>query len=136
MYLENETLVISPSFDTVRQNETSEFFTTVEVSDGSLIVNSTTHVLVTTTNRKPEMTTASPEAKFIVKRGQVLSFSINATDPDGDTLSYRWKSGFLQNREGTATHTRRFLRSGVRTLSVEVSDGKESTSYEWKVLVK
>ncbi len=134
--LENNSLILAPSFDIVVHNESQQFSAKILASDGNLSTEHSVRIDIKNVNRKPKILATNPSERFIAKKGQVLSFSVNVTDVDGDALTYTWTGSMFSAQKGDATHGRRFLRSGVRTLSVEVSDGKESVEYEWKILVK
>ena len=135
--IENNTLVLAPDFETVLAgNRTASFSTTVMVSDGDRNASKEMTIEVQNHNRAPTITATSPDNKIIVKRGQVLEFSVDAQDPDDDALSYTWSSGFFDTKKGDATHRRKFSEPGVKTFSVTVSDGDLSTEHEWKILVR
>jgi hypothetical protein len=60
-------------------------FTATDDSSSSLSVSSTITITVNDTNRAPIL---DPIDDRMVSEGQVLSFSVSATDPDGDVLTY------------------------------------------------
>ena len=100
---------------------------TFSVSDGELSDAKTITITVTDTNRPPIITadaTASPNPALV---NQAVDFSIAASDPDGDTLSYVWDFGDGTTGIGNATsHT--YGSAGSYTASVKVSDGKSTAA--------
>ena len=45
-------------------------------------------------NKTPKINSYSPDQKELtVALGVELDFSVNASDPDGDSLSYSWEAG-------------------------------------------
>jgi PKD repeat protein len=98
-------------------------------------------VTIADVNDAPVIDTATPVAdqpQIIV--GNNLAFTVTATDPDGDALSYKWLLDFAQVGAGLGS----FLYApapgdvGVHTLRVEVSDGTAAggtVTHEWSVSV-
>jgi hypothetical protein len=82
------------------------------------------------TNRGPSASQLSPESQPRVRAGQTRMFVVNATDPDGDVLTYRWLvDGVPQVADGPAFTLRpsaRMLEGGPR-VEVRVDDGRLST---------
>jgi hypothetical protein len=99
-------------------------------------------------NGKPVITATTPTnaQSWRVNWGDSLNFSVSATDPNSDTLFYTWKldntvqTTYLNSNTNTATFNPSFAGSMVsannpHTISVEVYDGSEITSYSWTVEV-
>lgn len=59
--------------------------TTFRVSDGTLSASETITIAVVNVNRSPELAFIGNKT---VNEGQLLTFSVSATDPDGDSLTY------------------------------------------------
>ncbi len=135
--VENNTLILAPDFETVvTRNKSTSFSMTIMVSDGNLNASKEMKIEVKNRNRAPTISATSPDNKIIVKRGQVLDFSVDAQDLDGDALNYVWSSGFFDKKKGEATHRRKFSEPGVKKFSVTASDDDLSTEHEWKILVR
>ena len=134
--LENNTLVLYPDFNAVENDDKNNFNIIIGLSDGESEVVENMSITVLNKNRAPVIESGFPDEKFVVKRGQVFSFKVEAYDPDGDSLTYTWKGGLFDKTQGESTHNRKFLKSGVRKFSVEVSDGKYTVEKRWKILVR
>jgi len=65
-----------------------------------------------------QVVTASPVARSLV------TVSATASDPDGDTVYYRWDFDDGQPAQYTATATPRWLAGGAHTATCTVTDGK------------
>ena len=99
------------------------------------------HVTIADVNHAPvidAVTPVSAEPQVIV--GSNLPFTVTASDPDGDALSFKWLVDFAQVGAGLNS----FLYSpvpgdvGVHTLRVEVSDATAAggtVTHEWSVSV-
>lgn len=89
-------------------------------------------------NRNPRITGWEPEDRqFSVLPNAVVNFSIEAQDPDGDSLGYDWTEtggGTLTPNGSTATW--KAAQEGSATVTVTVADGKGGTaSHTWTVSV-
>ena len=92
---------------------------------------------VTVTNEAPFIETWSPEnLTLIILEEGVVRFDVEASDPDGDTLSYEWLLGgeavrFQHNSSLSVLLP--FNNNTHYTLHVVVGDGEEATSLEWDI---
>jgi hypothetical protein len=82
---------------------------------------------------------ASPTGSVAVAEGSSQTFSVRASDADGDALAYSW---YIDGSAVAGANTENFVyrpaRSdiGRRDLRVSVSDGLAQTSYSWSVTVE
>jgi len=78
------------------------------------------------TENQPPSVTAGRAPTGNVRVGVPISFTANATDPDGDAVTYAWDFG-----DGTTSTeqnpTKAFLAAATRTVTVTASDGKGGT---------
>jgi len=94
----------------------------VSVDDGELATTMEWRLTVENVNRDPtKLTIVSPRPGETFKEGAAIRFEANATDPDGDELSYRWMEGLMEFGSGRSTLAR--LGVGIHKISLEVSDG-------------
>jgi len=98
-------------------------------------------VTITIPNRAPEIDRADPESATItVYVGDNETFSIEASDPDNDTLYYKWKLDGDLVAEGDNTTSYFYEPTnddiGSHTVAVEVSDGDLTTTHTWSVSVE
>ncbi|WP_318258739.1 putative Ig domain-containing protein [Geobacter anodireducens] len=70
---------------TPTNSQTGTFPVTVRVSDGQLVATQSFSIAVAPANRPPVIA-SSPVTAAVV--GQLYSYTVSATDPDGDTLYY------------------------------------------------
>ncbi|MCB1228283.1 MAG: PKD domain-containing protein, partial [Verrucomicrobiales bacterium] len=69
--------------------------------------------------------------------GQTVSFSVSATDPNGDALAYHWDMGDNTNQNGQLnlpTRTKNWSNAGFYVARVEVSDMKGGKATESVVI--
>lgn len=112
----------------------------VDVSDGELIVSKGWNITVTNTNRPPVIASGTPSGATVeLDEGGTIDFSITATDPDGDILSYSWTfdTGLLTGQVNASySYIAAMIDAGDHSLLVTVSDGKGGTdTNEWSITV-
>ena len=103
---------------------------TFTASDGSLTDSETITITVTDTNRSPVFG-AMPKDRG-GKEGSLLSFTVLASDPDGDTITYT-ASGLpegasLDPGTGDFAWTPSYTQAGDYTITLTISDGNLSVS--------
>lgn len=89
-------------------------------------------------NGSPVIGSSAPTANAVyLRRNSQMSFSVNVTDPNSDTLTYVWKlngqEGILTSTTATATWTPATVDVGSHTVSVDIYDGPISDSGTYKV---
>ena len=116
----------------------------VSVSDGhnTAVTHSwTIHVTQGAINQPPQITGYSPTQPIVnidLTAGGGYSFSITATDPEGDSLSYQWKfDTTVLSSSGATLSSSAFVGSasvGDHTLQVSVSDGHNTpVTHSWTI---
>jgi len=79
-----------------------------------------------TGNRPPAITIIASAAPSNPRVNQAVTFSVSASDPDGDVLTYIWSFGDATQGQGATTaHT--YTAAGNYIASVTVSDGRGGT---------
>ena len=108
-------------------------------------IGSNSKSFVVQKNRAPTIDTSSPAVggNDVTCGGGSIVFEITASDPDADGLSYQWKlngaSGVMAfSINSTGISSRNVFSpscnlSGINTVTVDVSDGFEMTSFTWTV---
>ncbi len=86
-------------------------------------------------NEPPSVTCAI--ANSSIKQDEKTTIRVNATDPDGDPLSYSWTSsgGKVEGSGDTVTFDATGIAPGEYTITVTVSDGKHQVPCSVKVTV-
>ena len=86
-------------------------------------------------NGKPVVSTSSPSgSNFAIRKVNQASFSVTMTDPNSDTLTYKWfLNGNLQSTftSNSFNWTPTALEVGTHTVKVEVYDGTEGEPGTW-----
>jgi hypothetical protein len=77
----------------------------------------------------------SVSAEIGLQAATVFAFTAQASDPDGDTLTYSWDFGDQSTATGSAV-THLYQASGQFTARVNVSDGRNTVSGQALVTVK
>lgn len=79
-------------------------------------------------NQAPEITQVTVSAE-VAEVGQTLTFTAQATDPDGDALTYKWDFGDASNGTGdSATHAYALPGRFIALLTVSDGKGGETTN--------
>jgi glucose/arabinose dehydrogenase/chitodextrinase len=110
------------------------FTVTLTVQDNAEMTN-TTSTPIEVRNRAPRITSPTPgDTSVTIAAGANHTFSISASDPDGDSLVYVWRIDGVAAGENP---TLNFQESdpGTYVVNVTVSDGDDSVSREWTVTV-
>jgi uncharacterized protein YkwD/PKD repeat protein len=116
---------------TPSSTQSGSYQVTFRVSDGSLTDSETVTITVSSTNRAPVFN--NPMSSQTVAEGSLLTFTVNAADPDGDALTYRAVS--LPSGATFVPATRIFSwtptysQAGSYTANFSVTDGS-LTDYE------
>lgn len=108
---------------------------TVTVSDGVLSSSYSWMVAVSDVNRPPAVDSATPEAETSIEVKQTVRFEVRASDPDGDLLTYSWTVGGSPVPPGMDDYIDYTAPAvpGTYEISLNISDGKNSTSHAWTV---
>ena len=126
------TLPEGAGFDTVSHTfswtpsytQSGTYPVTFTVSDGVLTDSETIAITVVDVNRPPEMGAIGSKA---VNEGKQLSFTIKATDPDGNILTYSAENlpegATLGAESGSFTWTPSYTQAGSYSVMFKVSDG-------------
>ena len=67
--------------------------------------------------------------------GDSITFSINAFDPDGDELDYKWNFRMFDSEKDGASLRRTFTVPGVKYITAVISDGIEEIEHTFKAEV-
>ncbi len=121
----NQTFSWAPTFE-----QSGNYSITFETSDGSLNDTETIAIHVTNANRRPEI--SDVPAIDALKEGESGNFSVVATDPDGDTLFYKWYlNGNVVSDNLIFEYSPNFNSSGQHNITVKVSDGYLEVGYSF-----
>jgi len=111
----------------------------VVVSNGYLSVQKSWSLSVQPSNRAPVIESQMPELESVVVNSgkKAVDFQVNATDPDGDTLSYSWTLDGTQQGSNNNFYVLEPAKYSVgdHVVRVEVTDGKATVFREWSVII-
>lgn len=88
-------------------------------------------------NSPPSIATSSPVGDQTIVEGQTQAFSVEASDPDGNAISYSWYLDGVLMAEDTVSveYTPGLGDAGPHTIDVEIWDGDLTDSHAWSVEV-
>ena len=95
----------------------------------------TVHVHRAGADRAPVITSASPSPAVVVTAGGTRTFTVQATDPDGDALHYAWTYGGEPVGGDSPSYTLQTDQVGAAFLQVEVTGARRSAISAWSVTV-
>lgn len=119
-------------------DDSGEYEIEVTASDGSLSDLQRVKISIENNDRAPIIVESHPEdKKLYAKEGEEVSFSIRATDPDKDELSYIWTidDAEVGSKKGIK-YTIDYDSAGVKTVKCSVSDGVVKTSKTWILIIE
>jgi len=103
---------------------------------GGRSTNISWNVLVRKTNVPPVIQSFSPAADPVINEGQALTFSITATDPNGDPLTYEWVlNGYSAGFGNYYNFSPDFSMAGSWALQALISDGSITVGHGWNITV-
>jgi len=106
-------------------------------SDGESQASKPVTIAVKNLNQPPQITNTTPEPMIQTMTKKPILFSMIPVDPDGENVTTTWDFGLGSKKiQGTNKIKRTFTTPGVKVVKVTISDGRDTTSYEWKILVK
>ena len=130
--LKDNLFVWKPGFEVVN-GTMKEFSVEFRASDSYSRDEQKVKITVLNVNQAPKIVSYSDN--LIAVKGEPILFEVNAVDEDGDSLTYLWDFGFFSKFKDGNQHQRIFSSSGNKKVEVSVSDGMESVSKVWDVLV-
>jgi glucose/arabinose dehydrogenase/chitodextrinase len=111
------------------------FTASLVVVDDAGLSNRTTSMIVVR-NRAPQIQSSSPGlGPVAVPAGSTQTFTVTASDPDGDSLTYTWRVDGSVAGGNTNSFDFAGASPGAHTVNVTVSDGSLAVSREWTVAV-
>ena len=114
---------------------------TYTANDGALNSSpATVTITITAVNDAPVISNPSPATPTSVNEGMSQTFSITASDVDGDTLTYTWMLDGTRVATGSSftsfTYTAPQVTANTpHTLTVSVSDGPVERVFSWTLTV-
>jgi hypothetical protein len=125
-------IVYRPAYGAVGQHTVD-----VTVQDGrGLQASHYWCVTVLKTNVPPVISSSSPSGDATVREGEVLRFSVAATDVNWDTLIYAWSVDGFHVADGMEFDlTPDFHSSGIKEVRAVVSDGEFTVLRSWTITV-
>ena len=121
-------------------NDAGNHTVTIRIMNGLDTLGHTWDVAVLDANRAPVITGSTPPDNPTTPENASIAFTVNATDPDGDTLLYSWAlDGKTVPRANLSTYSYLgdFYSSGDHMVTATVTDLKNaSTSKLWKLTVE
>jgi hypothetical protein len=104
-----------------------------------LVLYGTTGIIIgdDINNTAPVINSYSPaQSALSINEGERITFTANASDPDGPIPQYRWYlDGVFQSPLQAWTFYTSYTDSGNRSVTLEVTDGQYSVNQKWNVIV-
>ena len=109
----------------------------VSVSDGMNTTSYSWTVLVLTVDHPPVLQNVNPaESDVVMNSGETKLFQVTASDPDGDSLTYKWTlDGTPMGSRSSFQYSPEVEAVGLHAVKVVISDGKLSISVNWTLEV-
>ncbi|MDI3473780.1 MAG: hypothetical protein PWR30_103 [Candidatus Woesearchaeota archaeon] len=128
-------LIINPSY--IVENESIiESADLMFKAENSYEATHSIRIKLENNNRPPEIIEASPKKLIEAYVDEPITFFINASDPDNDTISIEWHFSRFDKPVINNTITIAFTYPGEKKVYAEISDGKDKIKQEWIVDVR
>jgi hypothetical protein len=109
---------------------------TVTVRDGNDGLDSASFELVVeNVNDAPVIVTVQPSDGTQYKEGELVRLSVEATDEDGDALTYTWNEGDVELGAGSPLNLKD-LAPGSHEVTLVVTDGTEDTERTLEIYIE
>ncbi len=136
----NETL---SSYDFITDYDMEGIYTiAVNVTDGAddTLVDSVVWTITVLNSDRPPIVSIFGNDTVVIYEGNWVNFFVNATDPDGDVLSYKWlfDGENLSGEEGVNYNYSSDYSSAdgnVHDVMVEISSGEHVINFTWKLTI-
>ena len=118
-------------------NQSGEHSIKVTINNGENEKTMTWTVLVLDVNQAPAMLTLSPLENPTIDENTSALFRIEAMDPDGDLIEYRWFVDGLKAGNDTSVfeYVAGFVSAGEYSIKCTISDGIETIPFTWDLTV-
>ena len=104
--------------------------------DGQTKTIKPVEIIIKNKNMPPVITKANPTQEIQATTFQPVTFMVDAIDADQDQLSYIWSFSVHEPKiHGTKNLERTFTTPGRKQVKVTVSDGLNSETYVWDIIV-
>lgn len=109
------------------------YFITAVASDGALADTAKATVSI---NRKPVFGSRTPSSPTAISRNVATTFTVTASDPDGNPLTFTWKVNGATEKTGDNTFTRTFMdaHGAPKTVTAIFADAgglRDSTTWSF-----
>lgn len=103
---------------------------------GLNIITETVYFKISEPSAPPVLTGVSPNGDFSMDENSSVSFVVNASDPENDTLNYKYYlDGVLVSSVANWTYTTDFNDAGLQNMTLRLSDGSNTIYYTWNITV-
>lgn len=111
----------------------------IEIENGVGKETFSWNLTVTNVNRPPIINSSIPEDDPQIRENESIDFSVNATDADGDPLSYQWflNGGEIPGLDAPAyKFSSDYSSAGTALVEVQIRDPEEAmASREWRLTI-
>jgi predicted GH43/DUF377 family glycosyl hydrolase len=104
---------------------------TLVLANGDTTVTRRWNVNVLTTDRPPVVDVASPSGDPSASHASVVVFGVEASDPDGDALTFAWAADGVPLEAPSNQATVSGLPAGLHDVTVTIFDGVLNTTHSW-----
>lgn len=111
------------------------FTATLNITNNQSRSSTATHQVVVRDLAPTILSSTPAPASVQVNAGSSQTFSVSATDPDGDALAYRWRVNGVVSGGSTSAFDFTNSAPGIYAVNVTVSDGSLAAWHEWTVTV-
>ena len=113
------------------------YYVSFNVTDGEVIDSETITITVKKTNKAPIIEAFSPATNPTINEGESQEFSVNASDPDEDSLTIKWYVNDVEKGVGNSyIFNTNDNSQGNYNVKAVVSDGQKTAEHSWTLTVR
>ncbi|HIH42732.1 TPA: S8 family serine peptidase [Candidatus Woesearchaeota archaeon] len=118
-------------------SDSGQYNVKFSVTDGIESVSKTATLTINNINRAPVLVSAAPQSDYQESEDNMIEFTPQFTDPDGDTLTYSWHINniLIDETSSKLTQYYDYDSTGRYSIRVTATDGSLAATNDWSLAI-